>query len=294
MARRIPARRLRGGLALLLVATAFALSVRPAGAEWGADLERGADAELVEWIAPDLAAIVAAGPERRPGLVAAFVAGDAVPAIEAVKRFRNPELRPLFRALLDHADWRVAHRALLAIERLEDGAALPRAWDLLGHAEPRLREKAAISCVRLWGASDAHRPARARQDVLARLDRETDPLVRTCLEALARRIEGSLRVERVADEVRVTREDGLVLTPYLRRMSTAREVVPGFEANPVARIRGGSVDELPLATRWTAPLRDFGEEKAPAGRVLQPFGYRRNRGRTVHTGADVGALMEGA
>jgi murein DD-endopeptidase MepM/ murein hydrolase activator NlpD len=77
-------------------------------------------------------------------------------------------------------------------------------------------------------------------------------------------------------------------------MSTAREVVPGFKANPVARIRRGSVDELPLATRWTAPLRDFGEEKAPAGRVLQPFGYRRNGGRTVHTGADVGALMDGA
>ncbi len=282
----------------ILVAAAACLllggAAAPARAGWGDDVEDGAGPELIEWVRSDLAAIVRAPVAERPALVERFAKESAADAIEAVKRFRNPELRPLFHALLDHGDWHVVHRALLALERLDDETAFPRAWALLEHPEARLREKAAITCLRLW-----ERAGRGvRKDAAARLDalraREQEPCVRACLDALASRAAGTLRVEKVSDEVRVTGADGLVLTPFLHRMATAKEVAPEFVARYVERNGEGSAADLPPATRWTFPLLDYGREDLPPRMRLQPFGHPRNGGRTRHTGVDVGAFLDGA
>ena len=165
-----------GRLALL---GTLILDTRPAVAGWGDDIEPGAGPELVEWVAPDLAAIVCAEPARREALIDSFIRTKAVDAIEAVKRFRDPGLRPLFRALLHHPDWHVVHRALTALERLDDGEALPQALELLTHAEVALREKAAISCLTLWDRPGAVVRTDAVAFVEARLAGETDVHVRS-------------------------------------------------------------------------------------------------------------------
>ncbi len=287
---------LRRRAAILLVVLAAALAPRadPVVAGWGDDIERGASDELVDWIAPDLAAIARASSERRAALINQFVATKAVDAIEAVKRFREPALRPLFHALLSHSDWHVVHRALTAIERLDDGSALPRAFELLRHPEARLREKAAISCLTLWGRPGAVAAESASTLVATRLAEETDAHVRACLELLARRVAGASVVERLAEEVRVVGPEGLDWTPFLRKMESAHDVAPGVRAKPVERLGTVSAASLPVATRWTSPLLGYGRETVPVGRGLQPFGFLRNGGSTVHTGRDVGAFLDGA
>ncbi len=279
---------------VLLVVVVVAPHSAPATAEWGDDVERGAGVELVDWIVPDLAAIVRAAPTQREALIDEFVESKAVDAIEAVKRLRDESLRPLFHALLRHRDWHVVHRALCALERCDDGSALPRALDLLTHAEVRLREKAAIACLTLWDRPGAIPPATASALVAARLARETDVHVRACLELLSRRVAGERVVDRLAEEVRVIGPEGLAWTPFLRKMETATAVAPDARRNPVARDGHVSAATLPVAPRWTTPMLGYGRETVPAGRRLQPFGFRRNGGTTVHTGRDVGALLDGA
>lgn len=283
-------RRILCALALLLLP---ASGVARAETPWGKDINPGTGPALLESVRADLAAIVRAPEAQRAALIAAFVEHKAAAAIEAVKRVRNPELRPLFHALLGHADWHVVHRALLALERYEDPAALPRAWALLGHAEPRLREKAAIACLRLWGVAGKALPEGASQALEARLGSEGDPHVRACLEALARRVAKKQLVERVSDEVRVEGPDGLLVTPFLEGMDQAGRVAPGVALKPVHRAGGGSAGKLPVARRWMTPILGMGREEVP-GTSLQPFANLRNNGQTYHTGLDVGACLDGA
>jgi murein DD-endopeptidase MepM/ murein hydrolase activator NlpD len=280
-------------LALCLGVVVVAGGLRVASAGWGIDLDE-AGPTLIEGVRPRLLAIVRASPGDRPELVRAFVRTEAEHAIEAVKRFRNPELVPLFRALLDHPEPQVVHRALVALERLEDGASLERAWALLAHEDAGVREKAGVACLRLWSAPGARVPAAARATVDRLLATETDAHVRAVRAAVARRAAGTLPVERVSDEVRVTDADGLILTPFLRRMSTAPRVAPGYVPDYVTRTEEGPLAVPPVATRWTTPLRIYGREEFPPGRRLQPFGHLRDGGTRVHTGIDVGAFHDGA
>jgi murein DD-endopeptidase MepM/ murein hydrolase activator NlpD len=281
-------RRLR---VLAAAALALCAAAGSAAAGWGSDL-RDAGPRLLEGVRPRLLAIVRAAGEEREALVAAFVREDAEHAEEAVKRFRNDELRPLFRAMVGHPEWRVAHRALTALERMEDGPAFRLAWGLLGHAEPAMREKAAIACLRLWDAPGAERPADAGARIAAALAKERDLHLRGAFAALARRAKGDLPVERASSEARVRDADGLVSTPLLRGMWTAERVAPDFRPRPTVSYAPEGV-EAPVATAWTSPMRDFGVEEQAPGWALQPFGHRRNGGTTVHTGADVGAFRDG-
>lgn len=278
---------------VLPLCLAAALAAPSADANWGADINAGTGVALADSVRADLVAIVQAREADRDALVKAFAAGRAAGAIEAVKRFRNPELRPLFHALLGHEDWHVVHRALLALERFEDGAAVAPAFRLLSHAEPRIREKAAITCLRLWDRAGKATPEGAAAAVADLLAKEGDPHVRACLEALAARVGKRATVDIVSEEVRVTTPDGLVWTPFLEGMETAARVAPAHASKPVARSAGGSAGKLPVAKRWTTPLLGFLREEVE-GTSLQPFANLRNGGQTYHTGLDVGACLDGA
>jgi hypothetical protein len=288
----------RTRLRALSVALLVGLAAREVHAKWGDDLDPAQAPTLLTSVRPDLAAIVRAPKEKRAALVQAFVESKADGAIEAVKRFRNPELLPLFHALLHHTDWHVAHRALLALERMDDGSAVGEAFALLSHAEPRLREKAAISCLTLWDKPGAAVPADAAEAVATLEARERDPYVRSCLASLARRIARGQVVEQVSDEVRVTGDDGLVWTPILNGMNRAPSAAPGFVANRVVRDTERTASALPVAPRWTVPLLDGGarysRDELPRGHRLQPFGFLRNDGHTYHTGQDTGAFFDGS
>ena len=112
-------------IAVAVLAVACSVTPTAAGADesrWGNDINAGDGPALAEAVAGDLAAIVAASDDARPAVIAEFVEKRAPVTIEAVKRFRNPELRDLFRALLATDDWKLQHRALLALEHYEDKA----------------------------------------------------------------------------------------------------------------------------------------------------------------------------
>jgi murein DD-endopeptidase MepM/ murein hydrolase activator NlpD len=273
------------------------LAARSNHAEWGSEDDEGGPAAALFAARADLAEIVHAKESMRAAMIERFAASRAVSEIEPTKRFRNPELRPLFQMLLRHSDWHVVHRALLALERMDDASAFPKALALLRHAEPRIREKAAIACLTLWERAAAT-PGVVPNDVAAAiaslLATEGDPQVRSSLEAMARRAAGILVVDKVADEVRVADPDGLVWTPLLCGMGEAKRVAPAYEAQFKERTSDTSAATLPVAVRWTLPLLGFGREEVPRGFALQPFGHVRNHGATYHTGEDVGAFLDGA
>jgi murein DD-endopeptidase MepM/ murein hydrolase activator NlpD len=283
------ARSARSAAALLLVAgAAFA-----EGSGWGADINPGRGPKLIDEVRPELLKVVKATEAQRAAAVRAF-AETADATGEAWKRFRNTELRPLFLALLDRPDWHTAHRALFALERMPDRAALKGAWKLLSHSERRLREKAAITCIKLWDNAAAKDLSQgdARNALESMLSIEPDFHVRRCFEALRRRMDGKLPVEKVYEEFTVKGPDGLVFTPFLDGMDKAPAVAPGYAAKGVSQGGGSSAMKLPVADAWTTPLLGYGEEEVP-GTGLQPFANPREGGR-VHTGQDVGACLDGA
>jgi len=234
-----------------------------------------------------LLSILGAEGEVRAQRVRDFVARRGLDWIEGIKRFRNAELRDLWLALLEHPDWRVGHRALLCLEYARDASALDAVWPLLAHAHPRLRERAAIACLKLWEGGGA--PAALRDA----LRREEDFHVRRCLEALERRVAGRLEPLRVHEEHRVELESGLLLAPFLRGMEALERVAPGYTLRPVARPGAGGAARLPPAARWCFPLLAWGQEEA-AGVPLAPFGSPRRDGAELHAGHDAGACLEGA
>jgi hypothetical protein len=215
----------------------------------------------------DAAAILAAPEADRARLIEAFVERHAQERIEALKRLRNPELVPLFLRLLDHPDWRVRHRALLALEACGDARAIDATWPLLAHPHRRLRERAAITLVRLWDG----RPAPA--DWAQVTAREEDFHVRQCLEALARRMNGALPVVRLAEEEVATGRNGVRLVPYVDGAKLP-------EPAPQGRNPPGT------ASRWAMPLLGWGEEEV-ADAPLRSFGEG-------HPGTDRGACLDGA
>jgi murein DD-endopeptidase MepM/ murein hydrolase activator NlpD len=274
---------------LLLLAAGAALG----DSGWGRDINSGTGARLLEQVRPEILKVLRASEAVRPAAVKAFVEGADATA-EAWKRFRNPELKPLFQALAQSGEWHTAHRALFALEYYRDPAGLPRAWDLLFHQERRLREKAAIACIKLWDAATAKSLPRgdARGSLDALLSTEPDFHVRKCMEALRRRMDGRLPMERTYEEFLVKGADGLLQTPFLEGMDKARQAAPGYAAKGVSQAGGPSAMKLPVAAFWTTPLLGFGAEEVQ-GTSLQPFANPRENGM-VHTGLDIGACMDGA
>ena len=246
-------------------------------------------------MAGELVAIVGADDESRAGLIDAFVRDRAPGTIEAVKRFRNPELLPLFRALLASGDWKLQHRALLALEHYEDTDSLGPALALLTHEERRLREKAAITAIKLWDAKRAKKaldgdPAKALERLRAR---EKDPHVASCLDALILRARKKLPLIQVHEEHVETRKDGLMWTPFLSGMNNAKRVAPGYSKKGFSGGGGGSAAKCDPDAPWTTPLMAYGDEVVK-GTSLQPFANLRGGGKTYHTGQDVGASLDGA
>ncbi len=269
--------------ALLLV-----LTLPPtAGADWGADLDTTTAKRLLAELPKDLLPMLAADEAGRAERIQRFVKRSGRGAIEVLKRVRNPELRPLFVALLDHDAWRVRHRALFVLEHYWDPETMIQAWKLLEHPNRRLREKAAITCIKLWDGSQG------AEAVDALLAKETDFHVRRCLEALKRRAEGTLRVERLHQEVVTTRDDGLMEVPLLEGYASLATVAPDYtpiEVNESGRARTA---KLPAAERWMGPLLAYGEEEVVGAR-LEPFANLSADGTTYHVGEDAGACLEGA
>jgi hypothetical protein len=188
-------------------------------AEWGADLEPGVGPRLIEMARQDL--------DR------AFDKPDVF--IEALKRFREPELKGAFLALLKNDNWRVRHRALLALAAYDDPDAIPAAWALLQHPNARLREMAAITCLRLW-KPDTQPPGRL--DIAA----EREFHVRRCLEAL--------RARTAARRVYTEPAGGWV--PFVTEPGARTDAPPApVKARPDP------------ATRWCHPLLGWGEEEIP-------------------------------
>src|SRR6185503_12739627 len=134
---------------------------------------------------------------------------------------RNPELKPLFVALLKHADWMVVHRALFVLESYSDPELVPAFWALLTHPEARVRERAALACLATWNGG------KAPGEVHALLGREPDFHVRSCLNALELRIQGKLKPKRLVETVLVTTPAGLRITPFLPSMDQLSTVAPG-------------------------------------------------------------------
>ncbi|MCE9637766.1 MAG: peptidoglycan DD-metalloendopeptidase family protein [Planctomycetes bacterium] len=288
-----------GATAVAVTVTAIALAVSASVAAdlvgWGADVNTGSGPVLIDATRADLAAIVKAAPADRKSLIAKFVTDKGLSGIEAAKRFRNPELKELFVALLDHADWRVKHRALFALDYYGDSTVLAKAWPLVKSEVPRLREKAVLSCIKLWDAKVGAAalggdPAAA---VAERLRDESDDHVRTCLAALTDRIASKLRVERVYDEFLRADPDGLKWTPFLEGMDKVAQVAPGYVKKGVSKGGGGDAAKLGPSSRWTGPLLGFGDEEVK-GTSLQPFANLRSNGTVYHTGQDVGACLDGA
>ncbi len=279
----------------LLLVFLFALSARQAAASepWGTDTNAGTGPKLIEVAAPELARIVSASAGERSALIKAYAAGKAGDQIEAVKRFRNPELHELFTALAGHAKWKVRHRALYVLEFYGKPEDLALAFAALGDEEPRLREKAAITAIKLWNAKGAAAVEGDPKAIVAeRLDRETNPQVVAALTALQSRMAGKLTFRPVYKEHVEKRPDGLLISPFLSGMHTVKLVAPGYHKKGVSESGGSSAAKLP-AGPYGSPIILFGQE-ARSGLSLQPFANLRGNNTTYHTGLDVGACLDGA
>ncbi len=285
-------------LPALLVASltlAFAPSQEPCA--WGGDIGRGNGAKLVDSVRGELHALLKLGPDARATKAVELARSRAVAAIEAWKRFREPQLLPLARACLDHPDWHVTHRALFWLERLHDGATFERALLLLEHREARLRERAALAALALW-SDVADRDAR-RSDAAKRVTTcsasELDPHVQQALRSLQRRLIGDREPTALGTELQVRAKGGLLHAPLLAGLDQRESLdativqagVTAFAQRDPAR------DEPPLATRFVPPLLGYGREEVPR-LVMQPFGQGRRGGAVVHTGQDVGGCLDGA
>ncbi|MGQ0614133.1 MAG: peptidoglycan DD-metalloendopeptidase family protein [Planctomycetaceae bacterium] len=263
------------------------LCAAPAAGQWGRDINPGSGPALLQTVQQPLLAILSAEGEVRVQRVKEFVAKRGLDWIEGIKRFRNPELKDLWLALLGHPDWHVGHRALLCLEYLGDATVLDAVWPLLAHAHPRMRERAAIACLKLWEGGGA--PAALGEA----LQREEDFHVRRCLEALQRRVAGRLKPLRVHEEHRVELESGLLMAPFLNGIDALERAAPGYRLKPETRPGAGGAAKMPQAPRWCWPILGWGQEEV-AGVALQPFANPRQNGAVLHTGLDVGACLEGA
>lgn len=271
---------------VVLIAFLLGLLAVPATADWGNDINPGEGPKMIMEVQGDLLKIIEAPEAERAERVSSFLKRGGKYTIEALKRFRNPELAALFQVCLDHPDWHIQHRGLQALERFGAAAVLDRAWRFLQHPERRIREKAAITCIKLH---DGREPP---VDLQALIRDEQELHVRRCLEALVSRVQGTLHVEQVSDEFVITLENGLMLTPFLAGMQTLKLIAPDHRMQRESRLGKGSAAKGKPGGRWSTPLMGYGEEEVPVPE-LQPFGNLKHDGAVHHVGHDVGACMDG-
>ena len=263
------------------------------GCAWGRDVNPGNGEKLAAAVHAELLAIVRAPPKARAEKAAALAKARANAAIEAWKRFRNPELIDLARACLADSDWHVVHRALHWLRVLKDPELVREAWPLLDRPEARLREKAVLSCLEGWStAAAAALGSDAKAALLERGAKERDPYVKEVLAVVLRRASGRFTPHEAAAEIAIQCGDGLTWTPFVRGLKHLGEVAPGVHPIESGEPVVGAV-AIAAATRWTLPLLDFGQEEVP-GIHLQPFENPRRNATLVHTGQDVGGCLDGA
>lgn len=265
-----------------------------APAAWGADVNPGAGRKLIDAADGELVAFLRLAPNARARRAAELSRQRATGAIEAWKRFRNPELAALAVACLDHADWHVVHRALHWLSAIDARAALRPALERLDHAQPLLRERAILAAIDGW--DDATAAAALGGPPLPRLsarrERERDPHLQAALTALIERIEGTRLPRRLADEPLQTRADGLIWTPFLAGESEIPTVALDRPRTPTwATDTASATPPATTAVGW--PLLQFDREEVPRI-TLQPFGKPRREGALYHTGIDVGACRDGS
>ncbi len=282
------------GVAVVVVVSVASFALAAGLVGWGSDINSGDGPKLVERFRGELCAIVGAAPAARPEMIRKFADAHGVDAIEVVKRSRNPELFDLHVALLDSADWHVQHRALYALEYFHNPVVVPRAAKLMAHENARLRERAALTVLKLWPAKgEPTGAAEVKKTLAERLRVEPDGHVRGCLEALEARLAGKLKVERVYEEFTVDCADGLRITPFLDGMDKAASVAPGYAPKGVSHMGGADASKFGAAGLWTTPLLGYDAEEVD-GTGLQPFANLRQNGTVHHTGKDVGACLDGA
>jgi murein DD-endopeptidase MepM/ murein hydrolase activator NlpD len=262
---------------------------------WGGDVDRSAGEKLAKSVHGELLALIRTPAESRAAKAAELAKKRAVVAIEAWKRFRNPELVELARACIDHPDWHVVHRGLHWARTLGDPTLFERAWSRLDAKEPQIREKAAITCLESFTGASKESGADAKRwsELAQRFEKESDLHVRAALLALRRRLDGSLVPTRTEEEVVVKSEGVLTWTPLLAGFSHLDEVAPDAKLERRSTPGGEEALGLPVAPRWSAPLLGYGHEEVPYI-VMQPFGKPRKEGTLYHTGQDVGGCFDGA
>lgn len=267
----------------------------PVAQAWGSDVNRGAGPKLIDGVDGELKSFLRLNAAARAKKAPELAGKRAMAAIEGWKRFRNPELVELARACLDHDDWHVVHRALTWLVALDDRTALRRALLLHDHAQPLLRERALLATLDLWDEELArevlgHAPLPVMD---ARRARERDPWLHAVYDALVARIDGTRPPRRLAAEVRETRKDGLVWTPFLSGASQVATlpvdapIVPTWVESELSAADGAPT----TAVAW--PLLQYAQEEV-ANLSLQPFGKPRREGALFHTGVDVGACRDGS
>ncbi len=282
-----------------LVVAALAIAVAAPGDSpfpWGGDVNPGAGMKLVASVEKELSRFIRLAPEARRNAAPTLVKKRALAAIEGWKRFRNPELRELARACLDHSDWHVIHRSLLWIELLGDPQACELAWPRLAHREAAVREIAALTCLTTWNAeaTQAIAGGTARVELAALVAAESDGCVRQALAALLNRLDGRLSLRVVRAETVVKRKDGLLWAPFVRGLRTLEEIAPGISIEPTVDHMSPGTLELAIATRFHPPLCGYGNPEEVPRIVVQPFGNLRQDGKVLHTGQDMGACRDGA
>ncbi|MSR45693.1 MAG: hypothetical protein EXS13_01270 [Planctomycetes bacterium] len=262
---------------------------------WGADVNRGAGPKLIDAVDGELLTFVRLAPAARTKRAPELAKKRATAAIEGWKRFRNPELIELARACLDHSDWHIVHRALHWLVALQDRASLARALTLIDHAQPLLRERALLATLDLW--DDERGSVTLGGDpsayLSARRDREKDPHLRAVYAALLTRIDGSRPPQTLAQEVRQTRKDRLVWTPFLSGASQIGTIAVDAPIKPTIGEERATPASAISASKFMWPLLQHEREEV-ANLMLQPFGKPRREGALFHTGIDFGGCRDGS
>jgi len=280
----------------LLLATCLLLpALRCPSADWGVDGSPGIGVGLIERARPEMLQILRAAEGDRPALAKTHAAKNGKELTEALKRFRNPEFRGLFAEMTRSGDWMIVHRGLLGLEMLDDPAGLQDAWGQLSHENARVREKAAITCVKLWNAEAGKKIAGGDAALMLTgiVEREKVVQVRRCLAALKARMDGKLAPAWVSPEFVAVSDDGLRMVPFLESFEKAATAVPGWrrpEPEPAGNL---SAAGLPAADEWTPPVADW-EMEVVLGVGMQAFGSQPKEGSPLHAGTDFGASLDGA
>lgn len=287
---------MKAGLPLLLALACSAIGAgRACATDWGVDGIAGAGPSLLKSAREDLAKILKAPEKDRAALAKDLVDRKGPQLVEFLKRFRNPELRPMVVAMLQSQDWQIAYRGLLAAEAYDDKTLLPEAWKLLGHERARMREKAAIACIKLWDAEVGRKISGGDAELMlgGMIERERNPHALTCLTGLKAAMAGKFGAVWVNPEFAMTLDDELKVAPFVEGFAKIAETAPGWrrEREPQRSERGAEM--MAAAPKWTSPMLGWEQEEILTTGLIAFSGASRSGGG-FHAGVDIGACLDGA